>query len=104
MSQTATATAAPSAHVSSAPGVFELQTLGGASNSRKGDAVSFQEEGITLSDSQREGDGSPPADAQSVVERWNYPRGNIGKMGFAFVSFMVAGMNDAAIGVSLIDT
>lgn len=50
--------------------------------------------------SQNACDSVPPADAQNVVERWNYPRGNISKMSFAFVSFFVVGMNDAAIGVS----
>lgn len=51
-----------------------------------------QEEAITLSD-------EPPADAAPEVERWNHPRSNIIKLVFAFISFMVVGMNDAAIGV-----
>lgn len=45
-------------------------------------------------------DSAPPADAQNVVERWNYPRGNIGKMAIAFVLCFVVGMTDAAIGVN----
>ncbi|KAJ6788935.1 hypothetical protein PWT90_00146 [Aphanocladium album] len=100
MSQTITATCEP-AHTSAAPGVLELHPIGGTGNSRMGrkiDSVSFQEEGLILSRNQSGGDSAPPADAQNVVERWNYPRGNIGKMAFAFVSFMVAGMNDASIG------
>lgn len=44
-------------------------------------------------------DGEPPAHAQAETERWNYPRKNIGKLGFAFLSFIIAGMNDAAVGV-----
>ncbi|KAI6780929.1 Bypass of stop codon protein-like protein [Emericellopsis cladophorae] len=43
-------------------------------------------------------DGSPPH-AQGEVERWNKPRGNIGRLAFAFISFMIAGMNDAATGL-----
>ncbi|KAJ4164049.1 hypothetical protein LMH87_005740 [Akanthomyces muscarius] len=100
MSQTITATSGP-ARTSAAPGVFELHTLGGAGNSRKGrkvDSASFQEEGLISPGSQNGGDSVPPPDAQNVVERWNYPRGNIKKMAFAFLSFFVVGMNDAAIG------
>lgn len=48
-------------------------------------------------------DPTPPVDAQTQVERWNHPRSNIFKMAFAFLSFFVAGMNDAAIGVSSSD-
>lgn len=45
-------------------------------------------------------DVAPPEDARSQVERWNYPRSNIVKLGFAFLAFMIVGMNDAAVGVS----
>lgn len=45
------------------------------------------------------GDGEAPPNASGEIERWNYPQINIGKLGFAFVSFIIAGMNDAAIGV-----
>lgn len=48
-------------------------------------------------------ESQPPDDAQSEVERWNYPRSNVPKITFAFLAFMIAGMNDAAIGVSLIN-
>lgn len=43
-------------------------------------------------------DDSPPPEATSTVQRWNHPRGNIPRLGFAFFSFVIAGMNDAAIG------
>ncbi|KAF4460681.1 major facilitator superfamily transporter [Fusarium albosuccineum] len=43
-------------------------------------------------------DDVPPPNAQTQVERWNYPKGNVGKLGFAFLSFIIAGMNDAAVG------
>lgn len=40
-----------------------------------------------------------PPNAQKEAERWNKPRGNLYRLGFAFLSFIIAGMNDAAIGV-----
>ncbi|PHH90139.1 hypothetical protein CDD83_4421 [Cordyceps sp. RAO-2017] len=36
--------------------------------------------------------------AQRPAERWNEPRANVGRLAFAFVSFIIAGMNDAAVG------
>ena len=54
--------------------------------------------------SQEEGgsttDDIPPANAHIPVQRWNHPRGNVWRLAFAFLSFIIAGMNDAAIGVS----
>lgn len=97
MSQTVTTTG-ESAHVSAAPGVFELRPWQGGP---KNDSASFQEQGKVSPERQNEDDATPPSDAQTITERWNYPRGNIGKMAFAFVSFTVAGMNDAAIGVCI---
>lgn len=44
--------------------------------------------------------GGPPMNAHTEVERWNRPAKNIGRLAFAFVSFAIAGMNDAAVGVS----
>ncbi|KAK7421145.1 hypothetical protein QQZ08_010075 [Neonectria magnoliae] len=49
-------------------------------------------------ESARHDDDEPPPNAHTQLERWNYPRGNIGKLGFAFLSFIIAGMNDAAVG------
>ncbi|KAM0347380.1 hypothetical protein ACHAPU_004900 [Fusarium lateritium] len=43
-------------------------------------------------------DHVPPPYAQTQAQRWNHPRGNIMKLGFAFLSFIIAGMNDAAVG------
>ncbi|TDZ35382.1 Bypass of stop codon protein 6 [Colletotrichum trifolii] len=40
----------------------------------------------------------PPPGAQSELERWNSPKANMGRLGFAFFSFVIAGMNDAAVG------
>lgn len=45
------------------------------------------------------GSDEPPLNAQGETERWNYPKANIPRLGFCFVSFIVAGMNDAATGV-----
>jgi hypothetical protein len=33
------------------------------------------------------------------LQKWNYPKGNVPRLGFAFLSFIIAGMNDAAVGV-----
>ncbi|KAJ4003614.1 hypothetical protein NW766_012063 [Fusarium irregulare] len=41
----------------------------------------------------------PPPYAQAQAQRWNHPRGNMAKLGFAFLSFIIAGMNDAAVGL-----
>lgn len=46
-------------------------------------------------------DATPPPDATGTVQRWNHPRGNIPRLGFAFFSFVIAGMNDAAVGALL---
>jgi hypothetical protein len=42
-----------------------------------------------------------PEHAQKEAERWNHPKSNVPKLGFVFISFIVMGMNDAAIGVSI---
>ena len=44
-------------------------------------------------------DDDPPPNAHGQIERWNYPKGNIWRLAFAFLSFIIAGMNDAAVGV-----
>ncbi|QPG95464.1 hypothetical protein C2857_000762 [Epichloe festucae Fl1] len=46
-------------------------------------------------------DDEPPAGAQGLVERWNRPRSNLAKLGFACLSAAIAGMNDAAVGVRI---
>lgn len=40
----------------------------------------------------------PPESAQPVIQRWNRPKGNIARLGFSFWSFIIAGMNDGAVG------
>ncbi|CRK22568.1 hypothetical protein BN1708_013447, partial [Verticillium longisporum] len=46
-----------------------------------------------------DGAGPPPGHvAHGEVQRWNHPRGNVPKLAFAFLSFIIAGLNDAAVG------
>jgi hypothetical protein len=45
------------------------------------------------------GSEPPPPHAQKEVEHWNKPKGNMGRLAFVFLSFIIAGMNDAAVGV-----
>ena len=62
------------------------------SSSSPGRVSSDEEENV--------GENVPPPDtAQHVVQRWNHPKGNIARLGFAFFSFIVVGMNDGAVGV-----
>lgn len=44
-------------------------------------------------------DVTPPPNAHVEVERWNWPKANAGRLVFACLSFAIAGMNDAAVGV-----
>lgn len=43
--------------------------------------------------------GADADSATTAVQRWCRPRGNILRLAFAFLSFFIAGMNDAAVGV-----
>lgn len=49
-------------------------------------------------------DDSPPPHTHVEVERWNWPRSNAGRLVFACLSFAIAGMNDAAVGVRYLDS
>lgn len=65
---------------------------------------SSEEEGDTgnVDDDEGDDDSPPPGHAtHHELQRWNKPRGNVPRLAFAFLSFVIAGMNDAAIGVSL---
>ncbi|KAH0841974.1 hypothetical protein FOPE_06772 [Fonsecaea pedrosoi] len=69
-------------------GKASLPTTGGAQTSPSSD-----EEGISVHN------GVPaPVNAPPAIQRWNMPRGNIGRLGFAFFSFIVTGLNDGAVG------
>lgn len=47
---------------------------------------------------------SPVEDADEVLERWNKPRINLYRYLAALYSFIIMGMNDAAYGVSSIQS
>ena len=112
MSQTATITRPETAFSlngkdspSSATNVdgIELQRLGS-----KGQRVGSgsDDNGETRRNSSEE-DGAVTADqplpgqaTHGELQRWNHPKGNVPRLAFAFLSFVIAGMNDAAIGVS----
>ncbi|KAH8180263.1 major facilitator superfamily protein [Sarocladium implicatum] len=91
MSQTATITAHESALPSRSQPPVELHRL----DSKTGARIDQDGSG---SERQQSLDDVPPPHAQGETERWNKPRGNIGRLAFAFLSFAIAGMNDAAIG------
>jgi MFS family permease len=55
-------------------------------------------ESSSITDDNVRDDDEPPPSATTTVQRWNHPKGNIPRLGFAFFSFVIAGMNDAAIG------
>lgn len=46
---------------------------------------------------------APPtaAGTEPAVERWNMPRGNVGRLVFVFLSFAIAGLNDGVVGALL---
>lgn len=92
MSQTATITRLEDAHVVDNSSI-ELQSV----NPKVG--RSLDQDGAVTEGQRQPPDDEPPLHAHGEVERWNKPRGNIGRLGFAFLSFIIAGMNDAAIGV-----
>lgn len=48
-------------------------------------------------------DVTPPPNAHVEIERWNWPKANASRLVFACISFAIAGMNDAAVGVRYLD-
>ncbi|KAL7897230.1 MFS general substrate transporter [Trichoderma sp. SZMC 28014] len=81
---------------------IELRHLGAGSSSGRQigpetkEAPHVEEAGRHASNGDDGGD--PPMNAHTEVERWNRPVKNVGRLAFAFVSFAIAGMNDAAVG------
>ncbi|KXH35677.1 major facilitator superfamily transporter [Colletotrichum simmondsii] len=75
---------------------YELGRL--SSSGRALGTASPKEDGPEEHQSSDVPDDTPPTNAHGAVERWNSPRGNMGRLGFAFFSFAIAGMNDAAVG------
>lgn len=89
MSQTATLT-----EIDIGDGAIELGHRPGQESKTAPVARELRETETALQD-----ESPPPTNARHEVERWNWPRGNVPRLGFAFLSFIIAGMNDAAIGV-----
>lgn len=52
-------------------------------------------------EAQQSDEAIPPDTAVDVVEKWNEPRSNVYRTFATFSSFIVAGANDAAYGVSI---
>ncbi|KAJ9629186.1 hypothetical protein H2204_008975 [Knufia peltigerae] len=73
---------------------------GGTSSSSSSSSPSRTQENSSSSDEEDNirDDVDPPPTAQVVTQRWNKPRGNVPRLGFAFWSFIIAGMNDGAVG------
>jgi len=105
MSQTLTEP--PASHPAPGGDAFELSRVVssgsragrvvGSASAATGDTKSSPEAAVGERDASD--DGAPPPDAYGVVERWNWPRSNVAKLAFSLVSFTLAGMNDAAVGV-----
>ena len=101
MSHTATATQLESLQAPP-PAAIELNHVRSSSGRPLG--AEPKQDGLDMADMPNLPDEVPPADAHSQVERWNYPKKNVGKLGFAFLSFIIAGMNDGAVGVCLLSS
>ena len=56
-------------------------------------------EGEGITDGDAPGTVPPPATAVKKLETWSKPRGNTIRLVFCFWAFIIAGMNDAAVGV-----
>jgi hypothetical protein len=93
MSQTATVTGLGEVSPTPVGRSIELQRLSSKNS------TAFVNDAAASEGQTQPPDVTPPAHAHGEVERWNKPKGNIGRLGFAFLSFIIAGMNDAAIGV-----
>ena len=80
---------------------IELGHLGSGASSGHQFSSNTKAESPRVSVGDNDG-GEPPPDALTEAERWNRPVKNIGRLAFAFVSFAIAGMNDAAVGVGIL--
>ncbi|KAJ0382709.1 hypothetical protein COL922a_011991 [Colletotrichum nupharicola] len=99
MSQTATETRVDTRHTAFGPEAYELGRVGSSHGRSVGD-ISPKKDGPEEHQSidSKGGDVTPPPNAHGEIERWNSPKGNMGRLAFCFVSFIIAGMNDAAVG------
>jgi hypothetical protein len=71
------------------------QQVGGSTSNLKSEDV---EQG-QLSVREVQAPSEMPPNTQSELERWNWPRGNTGRLALASLSLFIAGMNDGAVGV-----
>lgn len=74
--------------------VYELRGISPGKNASKEHHQSIGSQGVDIA--------SPP-NAHAEIERWNWPKANAGRLVFACISFAIAGMNDAAVGVRSLD-
>ncbi|KAK2029590.1 major facilitator superfamily transporter [Colletotrichum zoysiae] len=98
MSQTATETRANTQqHIPFGSESYELGHLS-STHGRSLDDISPKRDGSEEHQSTDDPDSNPPPHAHGTIERWNSPKGNVSRIAFAFFSFIISGMNDAAVG------
>lgn len=94
MAQSSTQTCTETHQETSSSEVYELHGISPGKNERKAHNQSNDSKSVDIA--------SPP-NAHVEIERWNSPKANSGRLTFAFISFIIAGMNDAAVGVRNVD-
>jgi hypothetical protein len=90
MAQSNTQTCTETHQESSSSELYELRGILPNKNGSKENHQSTDSKGVDVA--------SPP-NAHIEIERWNWPKANAGRLVFACLSFAIAGMNDAAVGV-----
>lgn len=90
MAQSSTQTCTETHQETSSSEVYELRGISPEKNGPKEQHQSNDSKSVDIA--------SPP-NAHFEIERWNSPKSNSGRLIFAFISFIIAGMNDAAVGV-----
>lgn len=94
MAQSNTQTCTETYQQTSGSEVYELRGILPKKNGSKEHHQPTDSEGV---------DDTPPLNAHVEIERWNWPEANAGRLVFACLSFAIAGMNDAAVGVRYLD-
>ncbi|KAI7781348.1 major facilitator superfamily transporter [Diaporthe eres] len=89
MAQSNTQTCTEAYQETSSSEVYELRGILPKKNESKEHQQSNDSKGV---------DDTPPPNAHTEIERWNWPKANAGRLVFACLSFAIAGMNDAAVG------
>ena len=93
MAQSNTQTCTAARQEAPSPGVYELRGVLPKKNESE-EHQSTNAKGV---------DDTAPPNAHVEIERWNWPRSNAGRLVFACLSFAIAGMNDAAVGVRYLE-